>query len=478
MTTATLADLTAVVGSEHVLTAADTTLRYVVDERRLYHGAARAVVRPATTQEVAAVVAICARDGIGMVPQGGNTGYCGGATPDNSGSEIVISLERLNRVLAVDTHAYTMTVQAGVILADAQAAASAHGLLLPLSMGSQSSCQIGGNLSTNAGGLAVLKYGTARDLVLGLEVVLADGRVCNELRALRKDNTGYDVKQLFVGAEGTLGIITAAVLKLFPDGPRQTAWLAVADCGAACALLADLRQATGDGVTSFEYMTAAALSRLTEAMPEVALPLGLTHAHQVLVECLAGGEQQFEQALSLALERGLVVDAVIGSGPTQTRALWAIREAIPAAEKRLGGSVKHDVSLALGDIASYIDEVQASIVERYPGVRLSIYGHLGDGNVHFNVLAPPAVEAEAYKLAHGADISALVHDRAHALGGSYSAEHGIGHLKRELLAHYADKTSLSVMRTIKAALDPRGLMNPGKLLVDAGTFPLQSDRTP
>lgn len=478
MTTAALAALAAAVGPAHVLTTTDSTLRYAIDERRLYHGVPLAVVLPATTEEVAAVVGICARSGIGMVPQGGNTGYCGGATPDASGSEVVISLERLNRVLAVDSCAFTMTVQAGVILVDAQAAASAEGLLLPLSMGSQGSCQIGGNLSTNAGGLAVLKYGTARELVLGLEVVLPDGRICNRLRALRKDNTGYDLKQLFLGAEGTLGIITAAVLKLFPDGDRATAWLAVPDCRAACALLAELRVATSDAVTSFEYMTASALACLAEAMPQMTLPFGLTQPHQVLVECLVGSGQPLEQALSAAAERGLVLDAVFAGSARQARALWALRESIPLAEKRLGGSVKHDVSLVISDIATYIEQVGAAIFRRHPGARLSVYGHIGDGNVHFNVLAPADADADAYKAAHGTAISELVHDHAHAMGGSFSAEHGVGHLKRGLLARYGDEVSLAVMRAVKAALDPRGLMNPGKLLAPAPDAGVPCAQTP
>ena len=465
-----LAKITDTVGAAHVLTDPDQTARYLVDERRIYQGRASAVVRPGSTAQTSRVVTICNEHDIAMVPQGGNTGYCGGATPDDSGNQLVISLERLDRIVNVDTHAYTMTLEAGVILSDAQHAAREQGLLFPLSMGSQGSCQIGGNLSTNAGGVSVLKYGTARELVLGLEVVLPDGRVLDQLSALRKDNTGYDLKQLFLGAEGTLGVITAAVVKLYSvSSTRGVAWGAVADVNAAYELLARLRAASGDAVTSFEYVSSASLAYVTSTLDDVNTPLPNDFAHYVLVEWMADADSGtrigiVELALDEAIQAGVVLDAVVAQNENQRRALWHIRESIPAAEKKLGGSIKHDVSVALTDVSGYVERAREAIVKGWPDARLSIYGHIGDGNVHFNVLAPCGVDASEFKQRFGADISQTVHDLAHELNGSFSAEHGIGMLKRELLADYSSPTALDLMRTLKRALDPKGLMNPGKVI--------------
>lgn len=459
-----LAELAAIVGPRHLLTEAADIAPYAIDERRLFHGRPRAVVRPASTAEVAAVVRCCHAARLAMVPHGGNTGYCGGATADTSGRAIVISMARLDRVLDVDAAGFTLTVQAGVTLARAQAAAAAEGLLLPLAMGSQGSCQLGGNLSTNAGGLAVLRYGTARDLVLGLEVVLPDGSVCDRLSRLRKDNTGYDLKQLFIGAEGTLGIITGAVLKLHAAAPVATAWLAVRDVAAACALLGRLRRASADNVTSFEYMGHDALQGVARALPHLALPLGTAAAHQVLVECTALGAERLAEVLAEAAAAGLVEDAIIARGGTEQRALWQVRESIPAAERAQGGSIKHDVSVPIASLAEYIGDARARIAADWPRARLSVYGHIGDGNVHFNVLAPADGDAAAFRATHGDGISDSLHDLAHAFGGSFSAEHGVGQLKRDLLARYADDVSLDLMRALKRALDPLDLMNPGKLI--------------
>jgi len=440
---------------------------YAVDERNLYRGRPLAVARPGSTAAVAAVVRACRAHGVGIVPQGGNTGYCGGATPDDGGRQLVLSLERLDRVLDVDPVAATLSVQAGVTLGAAQQAAAAHDMLFPLAMGSQDSCQIGGNLSTNAGGLAVLRYGNARDLTLGIEVVLPDGRVLDALRGLRKDNTGYDLKQLFIGAEGTLGVITAATLKLYPRVTAGvTAFTAVRDAAAACMLLTRLRAQVGDNVTSFEYLTAAALELVTNAFPELRLPLARDSGHYVLLECSATGEegrQGLEAALARLHEEGLLGDAVIAQDESQRRALWALRERVPAAERHLGGSVKHDVSVSQGDLPGFLARASGAIAARWPQARLSIYGHFGDGNVHFNVLAPAGVDAPAFRTRHAAAISDCVHDTAHALGGSFSAEHGVGQLKRELLARYADPVALELMRALKHAIDPDGLMNPGKM---------------
>lgn len=459
-------DLTAVVGDRHVIRDDERLARYLVDERRLYHGRARAVVRPADTGELARVVALCHRRRVPVVPQGGNTGYCGGATPDESGEAIVVSLERLNRVRAVDARGFTMTLEAGVLLADAQAAAARHGRLFPLAMGSQGSCQIGGNLSTNAGGLAVLRYGTARELVLGLEVVLPDGRVFERLRALRKDNTGYDLKQLFLGAEGTLGIITAAVVKLFPRvAGRATAWAEVRDVDAACALLGLARERTGDAVTTFEYVSGDSLELLATALPEVRVPARPGAPHCVLVECAAPdehGASLLERTLAEGFEDGTVLDAALAANDTQRDAFWAVRERIPEAEKRLGGSIKHDVSVPLGDVPAFVALAREQLAAHWPAARPSVYGHVGDGNVHFNLLAPADEDPEAFRAAHAPAVSECLHDLAASMGGSFSAEHGVGRLKRELLGRYASGVELDLMRTVKAALDPLGLMNPGK----------------
>lgn len=459
------------VGTTHVLTDPDQTARYLVDERLIYQGRTCAVVRPGSTSEISQVVAICNAYDIAMVPQGGNTGYCGGATPDESGHEIVISLERLNRIRSLDVNAYTMTLEAGVILSEAQRAARERGLLFPLSMGSQGSCQIGGNLATNAGGVAVLKYGTARELVLGLEVVLPDGRVLDQLSVLRKDNTGYDLKQLFLGAEGTLGIITTAAVKLYPQAPaRDTAWAAVVDVHAACELLAQLRIASGDAITSFEYVSAPSLAYVVDKLEDVKSPLDAAFEHHVLIEWIAGAEISegacaLERALDEAMRAGLVKDVIVAQSEAQGQSLWRIRESIPEAEKKLGGSIKHDVSVALTEVPVYIERARAVIAAGWPDARLSIYGHIGDGNVHFNVLAPREADANAFKRGCGAAISQAVHDLAHEMNGSFSAEHGIGRLKRGLLARYSDPVALDLMRTVKRALDPKGLMNPGKVIV-------------
>lgn len=465
-----LPDFAAVVGDAHVLTTADKTDAYSIDERELYHGQPAAVVRPGTRNELAQVVTLCHEARVAMVPQGGNTGYCGGATPDQSGSEVVISLERLSRVINVDRASATLTVEAGVVLAKAQTAAAEHNLLLPLSMGSQGSCQVGGNLATNAGGLAVLRYGTARDLTLGLEVVLPDGRVISDLAGLRKDNTGYDLKQLFIGAEGTLGIISAATLKLFPRvHAPQTVFAAVADVTAACTLLASMRDTLGDNVSSFEYMSSQALDCVIANAADQRRPLAIRYAHYVLVEWAEFGEPRsaaeiIGDVLNQAFESGLILDAVVAQNEAHRRALWQLREGVPAAEKSLGGSIKHDIAVRLADVPEYIARATASLLGRWPNLRLSVYGHIGDGNVHFNVLAAEADDAAAFRREHADAVSDCVHDIAHAMGGSFSAEHGVGKLKRDLLDRYSNDAQLELMRTIKAALDPHNLMNPGKLL--------------
>ncbi|HEY8520715.1 MAG TPA: FAD-binding oxidoreductase [Gammaproteobacteria bacterium] len=443
----------------------------LTDERRLYRGAAALVVRPASTEECARVVRTCHDAGIGVVPQGGNTGYCGGATPfhDPGRPQILLSLARMNRVRQVDPVDFTMTVEAGVVLANAQAAARERGLLFPLSMGSEGSCQIGGNIATNAGGLAVLRYGAMRDLVLGLEVVLPTGEVLSELKALRKDNTGYDLKSLFVGSEGTLGVITAAVLKLFPaPRSRETAWLAVPSVEAACRLLARARRESGDQVVSAEYVARGSLDLVLRHVAGARDPLDAPHEHYVLLELASADEdtalrERLERVLATGLEAGEIADGAIAESEAQRADLWRLRERVPEAERHAGGSVKHDISVAISKIPEFLRRAAAEL-ERLTPHRLSVFGHIGDGNLHYNVLPPEGSGIEAFRASHAEAISDRVHALAVALGGSFSAEHGVGILKAAELERFEPPPALAAMRAVKRALDPRGIMNPGKVL--------------
>lgn len=445
------------------------TASYTVDARELYHGATPLVLRPASTNEVAAVVKICAESGVALVPQGGNTGYCGGATPDEAGGQVVLSLARMNRLRHLDPLNYTITVEAGCVLAAIQQAAEEADRLFPLSLGAEGSCQIGGNLSTNAGGVAVLRYGNTRDLVLGLEVVLPDGTVWDGLRRLRKDNTGYDLKQLFLGAEGTLGIITAAVLKLFPR-PREmvTAFVALADAAAALELLSRLRAATSDGVTSFEYVHRQCIDLVLAHIDGTTDPFGEAYTDYALIECSAGREgsgltEAVEEALGAAFEADEVLNAVIAASGQQAAALWRLRETIPEAQKLAGPGLKHDVSVPLTSVPEFLTRATATAERMIPGVRVIPFGHMGDGNIHFN-LSRPADSDGGEMMAKGHDLEVAVHDLAVALGGSFSAEHGIGKLKKRELARYKPAVELELMATVKQALDPAGTMNPGKIL--------------
>ncbi len=466
---AALAAIREVVGPKGVVDDPAAREACLIDERHLYRGEAALIVRPASTEEVSRVLAICYEAGLGIVPQGGNTGYCGGATPDDGDDQVLVCLSRMNGIRHVDPVGFTMLVDAGAVLARVQEAAAAEGMLFPLSMGSEGSCQIGGNLATNAGGLAVLRYGTARDLVLGLEVVLPDGRVIEGLTGLRKDNTGFDLKSLFCGAEGTLGIITAAVLKLFPQPrSRQTAWLAVADASAACRLLGRARRESGDAVTSFEYVTRPSLELVLRHMEGVADPLDETYDHYVLLELSSGQSEAAlrevgESILMSGMEAGEVLDGVIAESGQQRDRLWRLRESIPESEKHEGGSVKHDVSVTIDRIPEYLERAPA-IIGGVADCRYSIYGHIGDGNLHYNLLAPEGGDAAAFRREHGETLSQCVHELAAELGGSFSAEHGVGKLKKAELAGYKDPEALATMRAIKSALDPKGLMNPGKVL--------------
>ncbi len=461
--------LEAIVGKSGLLTEAADTEPYLIDQRRAYRGATVAVVRPASTEEVSKVVALCAETGTPIVPQGGNTGLCGGATPDDSGNSVLLSLSRMNKVRGIDPLNYTITVDAGVILADIQQAADEADRLFPLSLGAEGSCRIGGNLSTNAGGTGVLRYGTTRELVLGLEFVLPDGRIWDGMTALRKDNTGYDLKHLFMGAEGTLGIITGAVLKLFPK-PKdvQTAFVAIRDCEAAIELLARARTASDDRVTAFEWIARRGLDFVLKHIPDTRDPLETEYAEYLLIELTSGHadgglRDTLENILGEAMEDGLVLDAALAESEGQSRDFWRLRETIPEAQMVEGASIKHDISVPVSSVPEFLNKAGAAIEAEVPGIRVCAFGHVGDGNVHYNVTVPVDMEADAF-FGQLEAINRTVHDEAVALNGSISAEHGIGMSKRLELAHYKNSEALDVMRTLKAALDPQGIMNPGKVL--------------
>jgi FAD/FMN-containing dehydrogenase len=459
----------AVLGPAGCLDAPADLEPYLVDFRGLYRGTTPLVACPASTVDVAAILGICNELGVGVVPHGGNTSYCGGATPHERGDEIVLSLRRMNRVREVDADNYSITVEAGCVLADVQAAADAADRFFPLALGAEGSCQIGGNLSTNAGGLNALRYGVARDLALGLEVVLADGRVIDGLSSLRKDNTGYDLRDLFIGAEGTLGVITAASLKLFPR-PRTiaTALLAVPDIGAAVQLLARLRAASGDAVTSFEFLPRMAVELAVRHIPGVADPLDRPYEAYVLCEVATARDDPslrglLEDALEDAMDTGLVLDAVLAESLAQHAALWKLRESVPEAQRAEGASIKHDVSVPITALPRFMAEATAAVLAIVPAGRMVAYGHVGDGNLHFNVSVPLGEQPQAF-LAHAPAIHDAVHDIVRRLRGSISAEHGIGRLKRAELARHKGHVELEVMHAIKRALDPKGILNPGKVL--------------
>ncbi|HET8726592.1 MAG TPA: FAD-binding oxidoreductase [Alphaproteobacteria bacterium] len=440
---------------------------YLAEMRDLYRGTAFLVVRPATTSEVAAVVRICADAGIGIVPQGGNTGLVGGAV--SLADQIVLATDRLDRIRNVDPLDHTITVEAGVVLQRVQEAANAVDRLFPLSLGAEGSCRIGGNISTNAGGTGVLRYGNMRELVLGLEAVLPDGSVWDGLRALRKDNTGYDLKQLFIGAEGTLGVVTAAVLRLFPKPRRQeTAFVAVVDPAAAVQLLAHAKAGTGDAVTAFELIQRLGLDFALRHVSGVIDPLAAPHPWYVLIQASSGAPDEtmrdrLEAVLGEALEDGLVLDAAIAASEAQAGQFWRIREAVVEGQRYEGGSIKHDVSIPVSRVPRFLDEATAAVEKRVPGVRVCAFGHVGDGNIHFNLTQPVGMDKGAY-LALWHEVNRIVHDIVVSLDGSISAEHGIGLLKRDELAMRKSAVELAMMRKIKQALDPKGIMNAGKML--------------
>ena len=452
--------LAAIVGKSNVLTDPHDMAPYVTDWRRQYSAGAECVVRPGSTEEVSHVVAACAAGRLAIVPQGGNTGLSGGSVPTGERREVVLSLARMNRLRDIDTLNDTITAEAGCVLAAVQHAAAEAGRLFPLSLAAEGTCQIGGNLSTNAGGVNVLRYGSARDQVLGLEVVLPDGRIWNGLRGLRKDNTGYDLKQLFIGAEGTLGVITAAVLRLYPRPTAGvTAWIGLESPRAAVELLARLRTALGDRVSTFELASRACLEAVLRHAPDLRDPLPAPHPWYVLAELADSGPQQalrarVEEALLGCAEHGALADAAIAASGEQARMLWRLRETIPEAQFT---NVKHDISVPLSRTPALIERLGERMERHFPGARVYAFGHVGDGNLHYNV-GPEKLVAQRPA------VNRIVYDTVAALGGSISAEHGVGQLKRAEIAHRKEALELELMRTVKRALDPLGLMNPGKVL--------------
>jgi FAD/FMN-containing dehydrogenase len=465
--------LRAAIGPAQVLTHDDAGAdlsAWETDWRGRAHGRALAVVRPGNTAAVVAVVKACAAAGASIVPQGGNTGLVVGSVPDESGTQVLLSLSRMNTVRALDAANLTLTVEAGCVLQAVQQAAEQAGLLFPLSLAAEGSCTIGGNLATNAGGTQVLRYGNARDLCLGLEVVTAQGAVWHGLSGLRKDNTGYNLRDLFIGSEGTLGIITAATLKLFPQPlARLTAWAAMPSLDAAVALLGLAQRQLGAGLTGFEVMGQFALSLVDKHFPALRVPLWRESPYCVLLENSDSESEehartQFERLLESALEQGLVSDAVVAESLAQARGLWHIRESIPLAQAQEGLNIKHDISIPVSRIPAFCEETDALLAREIPGVRLVNFGHLGDGNLHYNVQAPEHTDAATFLRTQESQVNHLVFDAVSRYDGSISAEHGVGSLKVDSLPKYKDPVALALMRTIKQALDPLNTMNPGRVL--------------
>jgi FAD/FMN-containing dehydrogenase len=471
-----LQSLRSAVGAANVLTEGNLSA-WEQDWRKREHGKALAVVRPASTLEVAEVVKACVAAGVSIVPQGGNTGMVVGSTPDTSGTQVVLSLQRMNQVRTLDAANLTVTVEAGCVLQSLQETCEQAGFLFPLSMASEGSCTIGGNLGTNAGGTQVVRYGNARDLCLGLEVVTPQGEVWDGLRGLRKDNTGYDLRNLLIGSEGTLGIITAATLKLFPQpAARLTAWAAVPSMEQAVALLGLAHAHLGAGLTGFEVMGQFALQLVDKHMPQLRVPfIDQTDVpYGVLLENSDSESEdhartRFESLLETAFDTGCVTDAVIAGNLAQANNLWHIRESIPLAQAEEGLNIKHDISVPISRIPAFVVYAQALLESEVPGARLVNFGHLGDGNLHFNVQAPEGGDAKAFLREQEEQVNALVYRAVAEFGGSFSAEHGVGALKVDTLAQYQSPVALSMMRAIKAALDPQQLMNPGRILGHAGS---------
>jgi FAD/FMN-containing dehydrogenase len=465
---ALLQALHAVVGDAQVLTDGDLSA-WELDWRKRFRGRALAVVRPADTAQVAAVLRACAAHGASVVPQGGNTGLVGGGVPDASGTQVLLSLTRLNRIRGIDRANLTLTAEAGCVLQAVQQAAAEAELLFPLSLAAEGSCTIGGNLATNAGGTQVLRFGNARELCLGLEVVTADGQVWDGLSGLRKDNTGYDLRDLFIGSEGTLGVITAATLKLHPRPAASGTALAATGSLTQCVGLLQLAQARlGAGLTGFEVMNRFSLDLVAKHFPTLPQPLPQAPWTVLLEQADSEGEvparARFEALLSAAVEHGLIDDAVVAESLQQSQALWHLRESIPLAQAQEGPNIKHDIALPVSAIPGFVERTDAALARAFPGVRLVDFGHLGDGNLHYNVQAPEGTAAQDFLNRHEHAVNTLVYDAVTAVGGSISAEHGVGALKREELAQRKPAVALQMMRAIKQALDPQGRLNPGRVL--------------
>jgi D-lactate dehydrogenase (cytochrome) len=460
--------LAQIVGAANVIT--DDFAPYANDWRKKYFGKPLLVVKPGSAEEVAAVVKLCAETKTPIVPQAGNTGLVGGGVPDESGHEVIISVARMDKVLEIDTINNTMTVEAGCILQTIQEKAAEHDRLFPLSLAAEGSCRIGGNISTNAGGVQVLRYGNTRELVMGLQVVLPSGELWDGLRGLRKDNTGYDLKHLFIGAEGTLGVITAAVLKLFP-APRatQTAFIALESPEKALELLGHMKGALGDRITAFELISDFGLSLVTKHFKNLKSPLPETYPWFVLTDIsdsrdAAAVAEEVEVALGKALEKEIILDCAIAKNETEGKRMWELRENMTESQVHEGRNIKHDVSIPISKMAEFIRAADAQLEQAYPGVRPISFGHVGDGNLHYNIAHNPEKFTEQSWMKEWEHINLIVHDTVAKFNGSISAEHGIGQLKREEIKRYKSALELQVMKQIKSALDPLNIMNPGKVI--------------
>ncbi len=467
-----IGQLKTIVGEKNWLETETEKAAFLVDERGLFHGQTALIVFPNTTAQVAQIVTLCHRENIKIVPQGGNTGYAGGATPQTE-QEILVCLAKLNQIREVDALNYTMIVEAGCILADVQQQAAKIDRLFPLSLGAEGSCQMGGVLSTNAGGMAVLRYGNARELILGLEVILPNGQIWQGLRKLRKDNSGYDLKHLFIGAEGTLGIITAVTLKLFPKPcETTTALVAIETIELAVQLLTRLRKISGDEVSSFEYINHHCLELVVKHFPHITIPFDEeAYSHYVLFSLETSRptvdlQTLMEKVLTQAFEAEEILNAVIATSIQQTDQLWQLRERIPEAQKLAGRCIKHDISVPISNIAQFMNEATVAAEQLIPNVNVSPFGHIGDGNIHFNLMQPVDMQSDLF-LAQTQTINNAIHDIAMRLSGSFSAEHGIGQLKNTALAHYKSEVEYQLMQTVKSALDPENIMNPGKIFKPA-----------
>ncbi|GLQ06532.1 FAD-binding oxidoreductase [Sneathiella chinensis] len=462
--------LAAIVGPKGLITDEKDMGGFLTEWRDKYQGKALAIALPDSTEQVAEIVRLCAETGTPIVPQGGNTGLVGGSIPFDGGDELILSLRRMNKVRDVDAGSGTLTVDAGCILADLQKVAEEHGFMFPLRIGSEGSCQIGGNISTNAGGVQVLHYGNTREQVLGIEAVLPDGQVWDGLTSLRKDNTGYDLKQLFIGAEGTLGIITGAVVKMYPR-PRyqQVAMIAIPDPAAAVSFLGLARRLSGDQVTAIELIPRIAIDLVVRHVPDFTDPMPAPYDWQILVELSSSATPDLkglmESILEEGFEAGVVLDAIIPDSIAQQERLWMLREEISGAQKPEGGSIKHDISVPVSKIPDFIKAADEAVDKVVPGFRPVTFGHIGDGNLHYNPLQPVGMDKQEF-LGKWEEVSRTVHDIAASFRGSISAEHGIGRMKKNDLPRYKQAVEIDMMRKIKAALDPQGIMNPGKVLPD------------